>query len=138
MRPVPMKALCIAGLTCLASLGHAATLPGIEKTCFECHDKETAKGDVDLSALPFNPKDLHNRERWAHVYDVIVKGEMPPKKKTLSTADRQKLAREISVPLLAADEADIKADGRGPPRFRASSRRASNVMTKRPPRETST
>lgn len=43
MRPVPVKALWIAGLTCLASLGHAATLPGIEQTCFECHDKETAK-----------------------------------------------------------------------------------------------
>jgi hypothetical protein len=116
MRPVPVKALWIAGLTCLASLGHAATLPGIEKTCLECHDKETAKGDVDLSALPFNPKDHHNRERWAHIYDVIAKGEMPPKKKTLSSADRQQLAREISVPLLAADEADIKADGRGPRR----------------------
>jgi hypothetical protein len=116
MRPVPVKALWIAGLTCLASLGHAATLPGIEKTCFECHDKETAKGDVDLSALPFNPKDHHNRERWAHIYDVIAKGEMPPKKKTLSSADRQQLAREISVPLLAADEADIKANGRGPRR----------------------
>jgi hypothetical protein len=116
MRPVPVKALWIAGLTCLASLGHAATLPGIEKTCLECHDKETAKGDVDLSALPFNLKDHHNRERWAHIYDVVAKGEMPPKKKALAAADRQKLAREISVPLLAADEADIKANGRGPRR----------------------
>ena len=116
MRPVPVKALWIAGLTCLASLGHAATLPGIEQTCFECHDKETAKGDVDLSALPFDAKDPQNRERWAHLYDVIVKGEMPPKKKALAADDRQQLAREISVPLLAADEADIKANGRGPRR----------------------
>jgi hypothetical protein len=116
MRPVPVKALWIAGLTCLASLGHAATLPGIEKTCFECHDKETAKGDVDLSALPFDTKDSSNRERWAHVYDVIVKGEMPPKKKAFPAAERQKLASEIAGPLLAADEADVKANGRGPRR----------------------
>jgi hypothetical protein len=116
MRPVPVKALWIAGLTCLASLGHAATLPGIEQTCFECHDKETAKGDVDLSALPFDAKDPQNRERWAHLYDVIVKGEMPPKKKALSATDRQKLASEIAGPLLAADAADVKANGRGPRR----------------------
>ena len=108
--------LWIASLLALTNLGQAATLPGIEKTCFECHDKETAKGDVDLSALPFNPADHNNRERWAHIYDVIAKGEMPPKKKALAVADRQQLAREISVPLLAADEADIKDNGRGPRR----------------------
>ena len=108
--------LWIASLVALTNLGQAATLPGIEKTCFECHDKETAKGDVDLSALAFDPSDAVNRERWAHVYDVIAKGEMPPKKKALAVADRQQLAREISVPLLAADEADIKDNGRGPRR----------------------
>ena len=116
MRPLLASTIWIAGLACLAELGQAATLPGIEKTCFECHDKETAKGDVDLSALPFNPADHNNRERWAHIYDVIAKGEMPPKKKALAVADRQQLAREISVPLLAADEADIKDNGRGPRR----------------------
>ena len=108
--------LWIVTLAGLTSIGHAATLPGIEQTCLECHDKETAKGDVDLSALPFNPKDHHNRERWAHVYDVIVKGEMPPKKKAFPAAERQKLASEIAGPLLAADEADVKANGRGPRR----------------------
>lgn len=116
MRPLLASTIWIAGLACLAELGQAATLPGIEKTCFECHDQETAKGDVDLSALPFNPADHHNRERWAHIYDVIAKGEMPPKKKALDPAERQKLAREISGPLLAADEADIKDNGRGPRR----------------------
>ncbi len=116
MRPLPTIIFWTAGLACLADLARAATLPGIEQTCFECHDKETAKGDVDLSALPFDAKDPSNRERWAHVYDVIVKGEMPPKKKALASADRQKLASEIAGPLLAADEADIKANGRGPRR----------------------
>jgi len=116
MRPLPTIIFWTAGLACLADLARAATLPGIEQTCFECHDKETAKGDVDLSALPFNPKDHHNRERWAHIYDVVAKGEMPPKKKAFAADDRQQLAREISVPLLAADEADIKANGRGPRR----------------------
>ena len=116
MRPLPVNALWIAWLACVTNLGYAATLPGIEKTCFECHDKETAKGDVDLSALAFDPSDAVNRERWAHVYDVIAKGEMPPKKKALAPADRQQLAREIAEPLLAADEADIKANGRGPRR----------------------
>ncbi|MEY3853102.1 MAG: hypothetical protein RI910_2082 [Verrucomicrobiota bacterium] len=116
MRPLPTIIFWTAGLACLADLARAATLPGIEQTCFECHDKETAKGDVDLSALPFNLKDHHNRERWAHIYDVVAKGEMPPKKKALSATDRQKLADEIAGPLLAADAADVKANGRGPRR----------------------
>ncbi len=116
MRPLPTIIFWTAGLACLADLARAATLPGIEQTCFECHDKETAKGDVDLSALPFDAKDPQNRERWAHVYDVIVKGEMPPKKKAFPAADRQKLADEIAGPLLAADAADVKANGRGPRR----------------------
>jgi len=116
MRPLPTIIFWTAGLACLADLARAATLPGIEQTCFECHDKETAKGDVDLSALPFDAKDPQNRERWAHVYDVIVKGEMPPKKKAFPAAERQKLADEIAGPLLAADAADVKANGRGPRR----------------------
>ena len=116
MRPLPVNALWIAGLTCLAGLGHAATLPGIEQTCFECHDQETAKGDVVLTTLSFDPQDRLNRERWAHLYDVIAKGEMPPKKKALSDDDRAALARAIAGPLLAADEAEIKAAGRGPRR----------------------
>ena len=116
MRPLPTIIFWTAGLACLADLARAAMLPGIEQTCFECHDKETAKGDVDLSALPFDTKDSSNRERWAHVYDVIVKGEMPPKKKAFPAAERQKLASEIAGPLLAADEADVKANGRGPRR----------------------
>ena len=116
MRPLPTIIFWTAGLACLADLARAATLPGIEKTCLECHDKETAKGDVDLSALPFDAKDPQNRERWAHLYDVIVKGEMPPKKKAFPAADRQKLADEIAGPLLAADAADVKANGRGPRR----------------------
>ena len=113
---VPVNTLWIAGLTCLAVLGHAGTLPGIEQTCFECHDQETAKGDVVLSTLSFDPQDRLNRERWAHLYDVIAKGEMPPKKKALSADDRAALARAIAGPLLAADEAEIKAAGRGPRR----------------------
>ena len=116
MHPLPVNALWIAGLTCLASLGHAGTLPGIEQTCFECHDQETAKGDVVLTTLSFDPQDRLNRERWAHLYDVIAKGEMPPKKKALSADDRATLARAIAGPLLAADEAEIKAAGRGPRR----------------------
>ena len=79
MRPLLASTFWIAWLACVTNLSFAAAPPGIEKTCFECHDKETAKGDIDLSALPFNPGERMNRERWAHVYDVITKGEMPPK-----------------------------------------------------------
>ena len=49
------------------------------KFCYECHDTDSAKGDLNLERLS---PDLTNRDRmrrWTAVHDCIAQGEMPPK-----------------------------------------------------------
>jgi len=65
IRRVPVNALAggMTGLMLLlvgqlASQSHGATLPPgrpfLEQHCIECHDAETKKGDLDLTALKFD------------------------------------------------------------------------------------
>ncbi len=83
----------------------------LETHCYDCHDADKHKGNLDLTALKqdFADSDIFNR--WVKVHDRIQNGEMPPKKKprpssdeikgvmgwldqSLITADRARLARE--------------------------------------------
>ena len=55
--------------------------PFLEAQCLDCHDSETKKGGLDLSALKWAPEDPASFERWVKVYDQVERGEMPPAKK---------------------------------------------------------
>jgi len=76
-------------LTLLASLSAAsvrAELPPparafIENRCLDCHDGDTKKGNLDLTALKPDFADAETFARWLKVHDRIESGEMPPKKK---------------------------------------------------------
>ena len=48
--------------------------------CFECHDKDTHEGNLDLASLKLDPANPENFARWVKIYDRIERGEMPPKK----------------------------------------------------------
>lgn len=48
--------------------------------CAECHDAQTKKGNLDLSALKPDFAHPDTFARWVKVYDRIEAGEMPPKK----------------------------------------------------------
>ena len=52
-----------------------------EKHCIDCHDADTHKGNLDLTALKPDFADAGTFARWVKVYDRIESGEMPPKKK---------------------------------------------------------
>jgi hypothetical protein len=52
-----------------------------ENRCFECHDADTQKGNLDLTTLPADLSDPATFARWLKVHDRIEAGEMPPKKK---------------------------------------------------------
>lgn len=68
----------------LAAVVAAEPRAFLEKHCYECHDKETKKGGLDLESLGSEKQQL---ERWIKVYDAVADGEMPPaKKKTQPTA----------------------------------------------------
>ena len=88
--------------------------PQIEQSCIECHDKETAKGSLDLTALKFDLKDHAARERWIRIHDRVEKGEMPPKAGDMAAANRTALVKVLDASLYEADRAEVLAHGRGP------------------------
>ena len=72
----------------------------LEKHCYECHDKETKKGGLDLESLGSEKQQL---DRWIKIHDVVADGEMPPaKKKTRPPeADKAAFVNELDARLTA-------------------------------------
>jgi hypothetical protein len=107
----------IPGLLCslvIASARAQNVPPQIEQSCIECHDDETKKGGLDLTALKFDLADGATRERWVRVFDRVEKGEMPPKSGDMSAEDRAALVKVLDASLYEADRAEVLAQGRGP------------------------
>ncbi len=90
--------------------------PLVEQSCIECHDKETAKGGLDLTTLPFTLNDASVRERWIRIHDRVDKGEMPPKAEDLPPSDRTAMVKLLSTAIYETDHAEVLANGRGPMR----------------------
>lgn len=107
----------IFGLLCflVTISAHAQSVPPqIEQSCIECHDSDTHKGGLDLTALKYDLSDSAERERWVRVHDRVEKGEMPPKVEDMTAEDRAALLKTLDSALYAADHADVLANGRGP------------------------
>ena len=82
------------------------------KHCLECHDAETKKGSLDLTALQPDFADAENFARWLKVHDRVQAGEMPPKKAAQPTAaERQAFLRALGEEVKAA-ESVASAGGR--------------------------
>ncbi len=52
----------------------------LDKHCYECHDEDTAKGDLNLFDL--GPVDETNAAVWKSLWAQVALQEMPPKKET--------------------------------------------------------
>src|SRR5437773_5291161 len=52
----------------------------VERYCYECHDRDTMKGGLDLTALKLDLANPTNFSTWVLVHDRVSHGEMPPKK----------------------------------------------------------
>src|SRR6202012_5773622 len=76
-----------------------------EDHCFECHDSDTRKGNLDLTALKAdfaNPEDF---AKWVKVHDRVAAGEMPPKKKGQpSGADAASITKWLYDSLINAEK----------------------------------
>ena len=79
----------------------AAPLPSrefLETHCFDCHDAETKKGGLDLTALKLDLTDANSFSKWVDVHDRVRAGEMPPpKKKRLPEAETQALLTALDA-----------------------------------------
>ena len=64
-------------LACFLSTSLLASPPVafLEQHCYDCHDGETKKGDLDLTSLTFDAQHL---DLLIKVHDVVERGEMPP------------------------------------------------------------
>src|SRR5204862_7324001 len=93
-------------------------LPGassqvVEQYCVECHDADTKKSGLDLTALEFDPANSTNFFRCVLVYDRVNNGEMPPKKKARpDSAGAQAFIQSLASSLTEAEEARAAKEGR--------------------------
>ncbi len=74
---VALSLLLLAGP--LVPRARADTAEYFKAHCISCHDGETKKGGLDLTALSFEPSRPDNFARWVRVHDRIESGEMPPR-----------------------------------------------------------
>ena len=76
--------LAAATWLCLANGLSAVEHPGsalIENYCFDCHDSDAQKGEVDLEAALGAKPLVKNIDLWRTVIARIENSDMPPKKK---------------------------------------------------------
>jgi hypothetical protein len=67
--------------------------PFFENYCFDCHDTDTAKADLDLEGLTRSIVDVADAQNWQDILDQLNSGEMPPKKK--AQPGREELAKVV-------------------------------------------
>ena len=76
--------LAAATWVCLANSVSAVEHPGlslIENYCFDCHDSDSQKGEVNLEAALEAKPLVKNMDLWKTVISRVENGDMPPKKK---------------------------------------------------------
>lgn len=85
------------------SLLAAPPMAFLEQHCYDCHDAQTKKGDLDLTALSFDAQHL---DLLVKVHDAVERGEMPPKKKKQpAEAEKAAFVSEMDAKLMALAKA---------------------------------
>lgn len=103
----------VLGLLLAPVVSFGALPPFLEKHCVECHDAETKKGGLDLTALKSDLTDRKSFESWVKVFDRTASGEMPPKKKARPDAAQQSAyLGELSALLVRQEASRVAAQGR--------------------------
>jgi hypothetical protein len=85
----------------------------LESHCFECHDAETMKGGLNLTALKPDPADPQAFAEWVTIHDRASAGEMPPKKKPRpKESDLKSFLKTVSSSLTDFQKNKDKLEGR--------------------------
>jgi len=105
--------LFVALFAASAAPVETAISPFMQKHCVECHDADTKKGDLDLTALKFDVANPTNFSKWVLIFDRVSNGEMPPKKKARpETVELETFTSAINSALTSAEQAHIASEGR--------------------------
>lgn len=74
--------------------------PFFSEHCYDCHDDTVSKGDLDLTALTWEPWDPENAMTLIRILERVESGEMPPKKKARPEhAELDKFLTQFGLPL---------------------------------------
>jgi mono/diheme cytochrome c family protein len=85
----------------------------IESHCLDCHDSDSKKGGLDLTALKFDLSAPQTFAEWVTVHDRVRAGEMPPKKKARpDPAEAAAFTRDLSSSLTAVESERTAREGR--------------------------
>jgi hypothetical protein len=66
----------------------SVVLPIVTERCFDCHDADTAKGDINLDILNGHSDERFDIRLWDKVREQIRNGTMPPKNKPQPTPEQ--------------------------------------------------
>jgi len=83
----------------------------IENSCIGCHDSESKEGGLDLESLRWQLADAENFNSWAHIFDRVRDGEMPPDDEP-DKNEKNQFLKELRQQLVASDAKRISAEGR--------------------------
>ncbi len=103
----------IAALSILVLALQSEPRTFFERHCVDCHDADSKKGGLDLTALRAEFSKPEEFDRWVKVHDRIAGGEMPPKKKPRPPADElQATTAWLKRSLLEAEKKRLDPRGR--------------------------
>ena len=87
-------------------------IPVIEEYCLDCHDREIAKGDVDIESIIDQKPYVKNLQLWINIAERIRNGDMPPEEKPqLPATAKNKLRAWIHNDILNFNYDQIKNPG---------------------------
>jgi hypothetical protein len=119
MKPSPQLYWFLAFVGCAWGGGVEAAVPKpvgvfLEEHCFDCHDADGKKGDLDLTALKFDLASPKEFETWVAVHDKVSSGEMPPPKKKSQPApeERGRFTHELTDDLVRFERKQTAEQGR--------------------------
>ncbi len=91
----------------------------LKEHCYDCHDADVAKNNLNLAETVFDFDNPGNAALWGMVHDRVEKGEMPPKNHP-SAAEIQPFLKSLNQHLAQHELAMRQANGRA--RIRRMSR----------------
>lgn len=90
---------------------HNKSLDFLAKNCFECHDEDIQKGDLQLDNLKWKFDDKKSFAIWEKVYRNLHTGQMPPKKQPDELSKNNFLSK-LKSELVHADRKFNESEGR--------------------------
>ncbi len=119
-----MRFALLPGFACLfavqlfgAPSAYPELLPVLRKYCFDCHDRDTRKAELNLERFADENAVLAERKTWNKVWHALHTHEMPPVEKPQpSPEERERLTDWIEGALAKPDASGASDPGHVPPR----------------------